>query len=198
MAIAPLATDCTFGDYAAAAPYIYIYESWTAETSDTSSIDSWGREMYRHSLQPQYRNQLFTPSFCSIECQRGRKKDTFAYLFTALVSLHRNHSYSLPYLDSALWDIGNQLRLIDTLSAATISRSLYTIYYNIYYYNLVRYSLIHFPQYIQAFLYTSVKRWLEPLSAFHTCYRIYNRGHLAPASRRVLNLRPRGSNLAVS
>ena len=62
MAIAPLATDSTLGDYAAAAAS-YIYESWTAATSYTSFIDSWGHEMHRHSLQSLYRNQLFTPSF---------------------------------------------------------------------------------------------------------------------------------------
>ena len=126
MAVASLATDCTFGDYAAAASY--IYQSWTAETSDTSSIDSWEPEMYRHSLQPQYRNQLFTPSFCSIECQRGRKHNCIPFNVFGFYTLK----------------LGNQMRLIDTVSA-----QLLTALGTLFYFTLVHSLLVHFLHYTQ-------------------------------------------------
>ena len=86
MAIAPLATDRTLGDYAAAASY--IYESWTAETSYTSLIDSWRREMHRDSYSHTIGNSCSLRVFSSIECQRGRKILAH-YSPRALVSLSK-------------------------------------------------------------------------------------------------------------
>ena len=75
-----------------------------------------------------------------------------------------------------------------------IPADLGTLYHYIY----VQSPLVHLIPYIQAFLYTSVGRCLEPLSAFNTYYPICHRGHLARERRRVSNLRPRGSNFAMS
>ena len=99
MAIASPATDSTFGDYAAAAAsYIYNYESWTSAASYTSSIKHWLREMYRFSSHPYHRNPLFTPSFCSIEGQRGTKRETLSTYSIHQQSCSQTNLTPIPYI----------------------------------------------------------------------------------------------------